>query len=49
MDKDEEKSIKFHNEAHKKNYKLAMEAQSDKNQPKDLKIMIEQMKRTSKD
>jgi hypothetical protein len=43
------KEIKFHNEAHRKNYLLAMEAQSDKNQPKDFKVMIEQMKRTSKD
>lgn len=44
-----EDQIKFHSEAHKKNYQLAMEAQSDKNQPKDSKVMMEQIQKKTKD
>lgn len=49
MEKDEKKNIKFHNEAHRKNYELSMKDRSERKLPLDSKAMIEQMKRTSKD
>jgi hypothetical protein len=44
-----DKKIKFHNEAHRKNYELAMKARSERKHKLDSKTMIEQMRSNSKD
>jgi len=49
MKNKDEQPIKFHNEAHKKNYEKEMKARSDQKQPLDSKTMIEQIRKNSKD
>lgn len=44
-----DKEIKFHNEAHRKNYEGVIKNRSEQKQKLDSKTMIEQMRKNSKD